>query len=163
MRQVLETKDLQAAAELGFDDDAVDDVHRSTFGHMTEDAWPHGMAAAVDVTLLHRYYERFADHAVNVAGRVISCHRGQRRHVIPRRRGKARSCSPGGNAPTVSVAAAKACGKLIVSGGMPVASTPAPISWAVAWYTANSAHISWATHSGSLLRRTGIPGPMSVL
>jgi phosphate transport system protein len=36
-----------------------------------DDAWPYGMAAAVDLTLLNRYYECFADHAVNVAGRVI--------------------------------------------------------------------------------------------
>lgn len=31
-------------------------------------------------------------------------------------------------------------GKLIRSGGMPVASTPAPISWASTWDTANSTH-----------------------
>ena len=30
-----------------------------------------GVAAAVDVTLLGRFYERFADHAVELAGRVI--------------------------------------------------------------------------------------------
>ncbi|TJZ96286.1 phosphate signaling complex protein PhoU [Actinacidiphila oryziradicis] len=71
MRQVLETKDPKAAAELHFDDDAMDDVHRSTFQHMTDEAWLHGMATAVDLTLLSRYYERFADHAVNVANRVI--------------------------------------------------------------------------------------------
>jgi phosphate transport system protein len=29
------------------------------------------METAVDLTLLSRYYERFADHAVNVADRVI--------------------------------------------------------------------------------------------
>ena len=33
--------------------------------------WKWGVAAAVDVTLLGRYYERFADHAVEVAQRVI--------------------------------------------------------------------------------------------
>jgi phosphate transport system protein len=33
--------------------------------------WQHGVAAAVDVTLLGRFYERFADHAVEVARRVI--------------------------------------------------------------------------------------------
>ena len=33
--------------------------------------WKHGMTAAVDVTLLSRYYERFADHAVEVARRII--------------------------------------------------------------------------------------------
>jgi phosphate transport system protein len=61
----------QAAAELRFDDDAMDDIHRSTFQHTTDDAWPKGMEAAVDLTLLNRYYERFADHAVKVANRVI--------------------------------------------------------------------------------------------
>ena len=30
-----------------------------------------GVTAAVDVTLLSRFYERFADHAVEVARRVI--------------------------------------------------------------------------------------------
>ena len=29
------------------------------------------MEAAIDVTLLSRYYERFADHAVSVARRVV--------------------------------------------------------------------------------------------
>jgi phosphate transport system protein len=33
--------------------------------------WKHGVTAAVDVTLLSRFYERFADHAVEVARRVI--------------------------------------------------------------------------------------------
>jgi phosphate transport system protein len=32
--------------------------------------WTHGVTAAVDVTLLSRYYERFADHAVELARRV---------------------------------------------------------------------------------------------
>ena len=34
---------------------------------------------------------------------------------------------------TESVAAARACGKLILSGGMPVASTAAPIRVWMAW------------------------------
>jgi phosphate transport system protein len=33
--------------------------------------WEHGVEAAVDVTLLSRYYERFADHAVSIARRII--------------------------------------------------------------------------------------------
>jgi phosphate transport system protein len=33
--------------------------------------WSHGVEAAVDVTLLSRYYERFADHAVSIARRII--------------------------------------------------------------------------------------------
>jgi phosphate transport system protein len=71
MTQVLETKDPQAAAKLRFDDDAMDEAHRSTFQYTADGAWPHGTETAVDLTLLSRYYERFADHAVNVADRVI--------------------------------------------------------------------------------------------
>jgi phosphate transport system protein len=38
---------------------------------MADDAWFHGLAAAVDLTLLNRYYERFADHVLHVADCVI--------------------------------------------------------------------------------------------
>jgi len=52
------------------DDDEMDDLHRTLFGVLMDPQWPHGVAAAVDVTLLSRFYERFADHAVSVAARV---------------------------------------------------------------------------------------------
>ena len=39
--------------------------------------WPYGVEAAIDVTLLGRYYERFADHAVSVARRVVYLVTGQ--------------------------------------------------------------------------------------
>ncbi len=35
---------------------------------MMDREWKHGAAAAVDVTLLGRFYERFADHAVETRG-----------------------------------------------------------------------------------------------
>jgi len=59
------------AAKLGHDDDAMDDLHRQLFGLLMDPEWKHGMAATVDVTLLGRYYERFADHAVEIGRRVI--------------------------------------------------------------------------------------------
>jgi phosphate transport system protein len=37
---------------------------------MFDDDWDRGVGVAVDVALLGRYYERFADHAVNVAANV---------------------------------------------------------------------------------------------
>ncbi len=49
----------------------MDDLHRHLFTVMMDREWKHGVAAAVDVTLLGRYYERFADHAVRLAHRVI--------------------------------------------------------------------------------------------
>ncbi|AXB46552.1 phosphate signaling complex protein PhoU [Amycolatopsis albispora] len=69
--QVIKTKDVGAAKELESDDDQVDDIHRHLFTVLMDREWPHGVAAAVDVTLLGRFYERFADHAVSVARRMI--------------------------------------------------------------------------------------------
>jgi phosphate transport system protein len=67
---VLRLRDLDAAAELGMDDDEMDRLHRSLFVVMFDGDWSRGVEVAVDVALLGRYYERFADHAVNVAGNV---------------------------------------------------------------------------------------------
>ena len=39
---------------------------------MLSPSWAHGVEAAVDVTLLSRYYERYADHAVSVTKRVVT-------------------------------------------------------------------------------------------
>lgn len=52
-------------------DDAMDDLHRRLFGLLTDRRWPHGTAAAADVVLLGRFYERFADHAAAIARRVV--------------------------------------------------------------------------------------------
>ena len=34
-------------------------------------AWTHGVRPAVDITLISRFYERYADHAVALARRVV--------------------------------------------------------------------------------------------
>jgi len=70
-RRVLENQDYHDALTLMDDDDAMDDLHRHLFTVMMDREWEHGVAAAVDVTLLGRYYERFADHAVLIARRVV--------------------------------------------------------------------------------------------
>jgi phosphate transport system protein len=49
----------------------MDDLHRHLFTVLMDREWSHGVAAAVDVTLLGRFYERFADHAVAVGQRVV--------------------------------------------------------------------------------------------
>ncbi|MGH3984859.1 MAG: phosphate signaling complex protein PhoU [Pseudonocardiaceae bacterium] len=69
--EVIRSRDLEQASELEADDDAMDDLHRHMFTVLMDRDWPHGVAAAVDVTLLARFYERYADHAVAVARRVI--------------------------------------------------------------------------------------------
>jgi phosphate transport system protein len=68
---VIAARDVDAARELARDDDAMDELHRQLFARVTSADWPHGTEAAVDITLLGRYYERFADHAVSIAERVV--------------------------------------------------------------------------------------------
>jgi phosphate transport system protein len=70
-REVVLSRDPEKAARIREDDDAMDDLHRHLFTVLMDREWKHGVAAAVDVTLLGRFYERFADHAVEVARRVI--------------------------------------------------------------------------------------------
>ncbi|WP_068007032.1 phosphate signaling complex protein PhoU [Nocardia pseudobrasiliensis] len=70
-KEVLETRDPERAAQLNEDDEAMDDLHRHLFTLLMDREWKYGVAAAVDVTLLGRYYERFADHAVEIGRRVV--------------------------------------------------------------------------------------------
>lgn len=67
---VLETRNLAIAADVASADEAMDRMHRELFTTVLSPAWSHGVEAAIDVTLLSRYYERFADHAVSIARRV---------------------------------------------------------------------------------------------
>jgi phosphate transport system protein len=70
-QEVLLSHDPEKAARIREEDDAMDDLHQHLFTVLMDREWKHGVAAAVDVTLLGRFYERFADHAVEVARRVI--------------------------------------------------------------------------------------------
>ena len=68
---IIAAKDAEAALTLEKDDDAMDDLHRELFNRLADGDWQHGTESAVDITLVGRYYERFADHAVSVARRVV--------------------------------------------------------------------------------------------
>ena len=68
---VIAKRDVEAAAELENEDDLMDQLHKQLFRELLLPTWGHGIEAAIDVTLLGRYYERFADHAVSVARRVV--------------------------------------------------------------------------------------------
>ncbi|HEX2074703.1 MAG TPA: phosphate signaling complex protein PhoU [Geodermatophilus sp.] len=76
---VIAKRDVEIARELEEDDDAMDRLHAQLFREVLSPGWPHGMEAAIDITLLGRYYERFADHAVSVARRVVYLVTGQTR------------------------------------------------------------------------------------
>ena len=68
--RVIATRDLEAAAEMERDDDALDELHRQVFAAMASADWPCSAEMTADVTLASRYYERFGDHAVSLAHRV---------------------------------------------------------------------------------------------
>jgi len=70
MANVLENKDIDKALELEKDDDAIDALHRKIIQTLLDPHWKHGIETAIDMTLLARYYERCADHAVSIARRV---------------------------------------------------------------------------------------------
>jgi phosphate transport system protein len=63
--------DATLAAQMDGDDDAMDQLHRQLFSVMLRPDWPLGVEAAIDGALLGRYYERYADHAVNVGQHVM--------------------------------------------------------------------------------------------
>ena len=66
---VIASNDVRAAVELEQDDDAMDELHRQLFTVLMRTDLP--TETVVDLTLLGRYYERFADHAVSLARRVV--------------------------------------------------------------------------------------------
>ncbi len=75
---VIASQDVAAALELESDDDEMDRLHRALFTALLDPASPYGVEEAIDITSVGRYYERFADHAVSVAGRVVYLVTGQR-------------------------------------------------------------------------------------
>ena len=67
---VIATRNTQMALEVEHDDDVMDDLHRKLIAVLIEPTWKHGIETAIDLTLLGRYYERYADHAVSISRRV---------------------------------------------------------------------------------------------
>ncbi|TKR23462.1 phosphate signaling complex protein PhoU [Cellulomonas hominis] len=69
--QVLTSHDLAEAEGIERDDDLLDSLHEETFRVLLGGSWTGTPQQTVDVTLLGRYYERFGDHAVSVARRIV--------------------------------------------------------------------------------------------
>jgi phosphate transport system protein len=70
-KQVLVTRDPQQAAQLHEQDQAMDDLYRQLFSVLIDREWKHSVSVGVEAALLGRFYERFADHAVEIGRRVI--------------------------------------------------------------------------------------------
>lgn len=75
---VVEGRDVELAQAIESEDDSMDALRRKLFTLVLSPRWQHGTEAAIDMTLLGRYYERFADHAVSVARRTIFIVTGRR-------------------------------------------------------------------------------------
>ena len=67
---VIQGKDLVLAQQLLDDDDAVDALHQQLFNAVLDERNSVPAEEIVDITLVGRYYERLADHAVAVSRAV---------------------------------------------------------------------------------------------
>jgi phosphate transport system protein len=70
-QEVLRSHDPDKAAGLRGDDDVMDNLYRDLLTVVMDRNWAHGVPAAVDAAFLGRFYERFADHAVEIGRRVV--------------------------------------------------------------------------------------------
>ncbi|HSV65327.1 MAG TPA: phosphate signaling complex protein PhoU [Mycobacteriales bacterium] len=80
--EVVESRDTKRALELEVDDDRIDTLRRSLFETMLSPDWAYGVEPAIDMALVGRYYERFADHAVEVARLVIYMVTGEKARLL---------------------------------------------------------------------------------
>ena len=71
LSELLRTQDLRFADAIRNADDDVDELHATVFEKVLSDNWKGEATATVDATLASRYHERFADHAVAVAKKVV--------------------------------------------------------------------------------------------
>lgn len=71
LAELLRTQDLRIAEAIRDADDDIDELHVSVFEKVLGDSWKGEPTATVDATLASRYHERFADHAVSVAKKVV--------------------------------------------------------------------------------------------
>jgi len=71
LTELLRTQDAAYIETIRNADDRLDDLHVSVFEKVLSDSWRGEASATVDATLASRYHERFADHAVSVAKKVL--------------------------------------------------------------------------------------------
>jgi phosphate transport system protein len=69
--EMLAQRDTDTAESIIRDDDKLDALHDESFALLTAPSWPGTVQQTIDVVLLSRYFERFGDHAVSAARRVV--------------------------------------------------------------------------------------------
>ena len=70
-RELLLHPDADEAVKLHSIDDGMDDMKAYLLNLVSEPDWPYSTREAVDLAMLVRYYERFADRCVNVGNRIV--------------------------------------------------------------------------------------------
>jgi len=75
--ELLKTQDTVIAEKIRDEDDKVDRLHLSVFETVLSEGWTQGTETTVDATLASRYLERFADHAVSIAKKMIYLSTGE--------------------------------------------------------------------------------------
>lgn len=70
-RQLLIEPDADVAVELHTIDEGVDDMKAYLFSLVSDREWEYSTREAVDLSMLARYYERYADRCVSVASRMV--------------------------------------------------------------------------------------------
>ena len=75
--KLLANTDLDLAREIQAQDEAVDRLHRKVFDTVLAADWKENAMFTVDVTLASRYFERFADHVVDISSKVSFLQTGE--------------------------------------------------------------------------------------
>ncbi len=75
--EVLRNTDLDLAREIQAQDESVDQLHRKVFDIVLNPSWSENAMYTVDVTLASRYFERFADHVVDISAKVSFLQTGE--------------------------------------------------------------------------------------
>ncbi|MFM1957797.1 MAG: phosphate signaling complex protein PhoU [Actinomycetota bacterium] len=75
--KLLQNTDLDLAREIQARDEAVDRLHRKVFDVVLSPEWKENAMFTVDVTLASRYFERFADHVVDISSKVSFLQTGE--------------------------------------------------------------------------------------
>ena len=70
-RHILTTGDCSQADRVRVEDRVMETMHRDLFEEVMSPRWAYGAVVASDVVLLGRFYGRFADHADEIARRMV--------------------------------------------------------------------------------------------
>jgi phosphate transport system protein len=74
---LIRNTDLDLAREIQAQDESVDLLHRKVFDVVLAPDWTENAMYTVDVTLASRYFERFADHVVDISAKVSFLQTGE--------------------------------------------------------------------------------------